>query len=184
MPRPLIILIALLTLLNLMIGYYVLQNMTNAQEPSAKVDSGPSIAADWTTPELLGLEPYRPTVTTALDRPLFTRDRRPKPAEPPQKEAAETDAGTKGGISSKTSTTSRRFAPVLMGLAGSSGSLAALVRSAPDEVPLWLKKGDILGGWHVADITPEIVILERDQQRERLSLYPLQSTSIRSVDRN
>ena len=103
-----------------------------------------------------------------FSRPLFAKNRRPwvppqLPPSPPKR------------LAQPEKPVARQIDPPdfnLIGVSISGGAAKALLRRNSDLQPVWVSKGEAVGGWIVSAIDSQSIIVRQDDQTVSIDLYP------------
>ncbi len=126
--------------------------------PESLAVAGPDAAASGQaidTPEMPKYDP--PPIerfAAALDRPLFSQDRRPPEDEP---------AGT--GV-----VEDRALSATLQGILFATSGSVALLTAVGESSPVRVSEGEVFLGWRLLEIHPDNVVFERDEETVTLEL--------------
>jgi hypothetical protein len=90
----------------------------------------------------------------ALDRPLFSQDRRPPESEP---------TGT--GV-----VEDRALSATLQGILFATSGSVALLTAVGESSPVRVSEGELFLGWRLLEIHPDNVVFERDEETVTLEL--------------
>ncbi|MHA1528073.1 MAG: hypothetical protein ACTSVG_03565 [Alphaproteobacteria bacterium] len=126
--------------------------------PEPLVTSGPDAAASGQaigTPEMPKYDP--PPIElfqAALDRPLFSVDRRPPVGEP-------TEAGV---------VEDRALSATLQGILFATSGSVALLTAVGESSPVRVSEGEVFLGWRLLEIHPDNVVFGRDGETVTLEL--------------
>ncbi len=149
------------------LGLAVLRNVeaheSSEPEPQASTETVSAGAAALTMP------PARADVyfSAITERPLFSPLRRPTP-ELGQGPAAEPDPPA---VQEPVAVEIIRPDLRLLGTLTGGERASALIAQAGGE-PVWLRRGDVIGGWTLISIDPDTINLSLDSESFRLDLYP------------
>ncbi|MFN7089155.1 MAG: hypothetical protein ACK4P4_01170 [Allorhizobium sp.] len=114
-------------------------------------------------------------ISHTLARPLFSPTRREFVAEAPQL----TLNPTEQAVEAQPSEPPTRPALTLQGTRFVGQEGRALIALESEHDPIWIKTGDQIQRWTVAEVGKEVLVLIRDEQR---AVYALYETSSATVD--
>ncbi len=155
-------LLLLLAAASAALGLRIRDDLQRPPEPLA-VAAPDTTASDQTidTPEMPRYDP--PPIerfAAALDRPLFSPDRRPPEDEP---------SGT--GV-----VEDRALSATLQGILFATSGSVALLTAVGESAPVRVSEGDLFLGWRLQEIHPDNVVFGRDDETVTLELiYKAQS---------
>jgi len=125
--------------------------------------------ADWRPPSLAALEPLPSTPPGAddetLNRPLFSRTRRPDPAS------------QSVGSLNKPGESASGLSISLAAIALFGGARRAYVTGDNGADGQWYRVGERVAGWVVSEIRPNELMLKSGERSAHLSLYPERQAS-------
>lgn len=130
-----------------------LQRPPEMPEPSASGSETPD--RDIEIPELPGYDP--PPIerfAAALDRPLFSADRRPPPDGQPTAAVVE----------------DRSLSATLQGILFAGSGSVALLTAVGESAPVRVSQGEVFLGWKLLEIHPDNVVFGRDDETVTLEL--------------
>jgi hypothetical protein len=151
-----LLLLALLVTASAMLALRIRDDLQRPPETLAVVM--PDTAASGQTVEIPETPKYRPPpierFAAALDRPLFSQDRRPPEDEP---------TGT--GV-----VEDRALSATLQGILFATSGSVALLTAVGESSPVRVSEGELFLGWRLLEIHPDNVVFGRDEETVTLEL--------------
>jgi hypothetical protein len=151
-----LLLLALLVTASAMLALRIRDDLQRPPETLAVVM--PDTAASGQTVEIPEAPKYHPPpierFAAALDRPLFSQDRRPPEDEP---------TGT--GV-----VEDRALSATLQGILFATSGSVALLTAVGESAPVRISEGELFLGWRLLEIHPDNVVFERDGETVMLEL--------------
>jgi hypothetical protein len=148
-------LLVLLATASAMLALRIRDDLQRPPEPLEV--AGPGAAASGQTIEIPEMPKYDPApierFAAALDRPLFSQDRRP-PADEPSAGVVE----------------DRALSATLQGILFASSGSVALLTAVGESAPVRVSEGEVFLGWRLLEIHPDKVVFGRDEDTVTLEL--------------
>ena len=128
------------------------------RQPETLAAVMPDVAASGQAVEIPETSKYQPPTierfAAALDRPLFSQDRRPPADEP---------AGI--GV-----VEDRALSATLQGILFATSGSVALLTAVGESAPVRISEGELFLGWRLLEIHPDNVVFGRDEETVTLEL--------------